>query len=332
MEYKCVDRGSVKCPCHLTTAGQCYTCGMLRTGECGCSIQWSGTCPYGELALNDGKPQPLMMAIPAEVVHQKNYSKNLTVVRLEVSAGFAQQCHRLGTYILAEIMGYMVPLSVLRSSYAVEKRRFLIGPRPYIEVAVQPLGVKTMQLMNPLNKFWSIKGPFYGGLKTAGKIDHSKPLLVIAKGTALAPFLNISTYLAGENPAKINLFIDDDKITEEFIGDYVKTAGGKNGQIRYNYIHLASEMETVMGLLDLYDQVMFLASPYYTNQVVRKLRDSGKLTANPVPSVESSGRCLIVANHANICCGLGICGSCSHTDKDGQTVKECKCVGGGNLQ
>ena len=170
---------------------------------------------------------PILM--PAEVVYQKNYSSKLTVVRLEVPAGFAQQCHRLGSYIMAQVMGYMVPLSVLHSSYAVEKRRFLIGPRPYIEVAVQPIGLKTMQLANPLSKFWNIQGPFYSGLQTAGRIDTSKPMLVIAKGTALAPFLNVARVLAGENPEKINLFIDDDKITSEFISDYVSKIGTRPG-------------------------------------------------------------------------------------------------------
>lgn len=349
MDYNCADRGSVKCPCHLTTAGQCYACGMLRTGECGCSTQWNGSCPYSEFVMNGSRPQPLPILTPAEVVYQKKYSANLTVVRLEVPAGFAQQCHRLGTYIMAQIMGYMVPLSVLKSSYAVEKRRFLIGPRPYIELAVQPIGVKTMQMVNPLNSFWSIQGPFYSGLQSIGSLDSSKPLLVIAKGTALAPFLNIAANFAGENPAKINLFVDNDKLTSEFVSDYVSVIGEKKGKdssrgkIRFNYIDLSSDMEMIMSMLDMYDQIMFLASPYYTNQVIRRLRASGRLTASVIGKGQSgiaagsnvfgsTGKCLVVANHANICCGLGICGSCSHTDKDGQTVKKCKCIEGGIFQ
>lgn len=342
MEYNCVDRGSGKCPCHLTEAGQCYACGMLRTGECGCSTQWNGSCPYSEFTMNGNRPQPLPRLTPAEVVYHKKYSSNLTVVRLEVSAGFAQQCHRLGTYIMAQIMGYMVPLSVLSSSYAVEKRRFVIGPRPYIEVAVQPIGVKTIQMMNPLNKFWSIQGPFYGGLQSIGKLDSSKPLLVIAKGTAVAPFLNIATYLTGDNPTKINLFIDDDKLTAEFIDDYIRNAGkakGKpqntaTGKIRFNYIDLAEDMETVLSMANMYDQLMFLASPYYTNLLIRRMRENGRISLSEMQNgaAAAKGRCLVVANHANICCGLGICGSCSHTDKDGQTVKRCKCIEGGLFQ
>lgn len=348
MEYKCVDQGSVKCPCHLTEAGQCYACGMLRTGECGCSTQWSGSCPYSEFVQNGSRAQPLPMLVPAEAVYHKKYSSHLMVVRLEVSAGFAQQCHRLGTYIMAQVMGYMVPLSVLKSSYAVKKRRFIVGERPYIEVAVQPIGVKTMHMVNPLNRFWSIQGPFYGGLQRIGKIDTAKPILVIAKGTALTPFLNIASNLAGDNPTKINLFVDDDKLTPEFVNDYVNNVG----KLRFNYIDLASDMDMVLSMIDMYDQVMFLASPYYTNQVIRKLRESGKLNtqaakaeavnagifaaehANSVGRgiFAQSGRCLVVANHANMCCGLGMCGSCSHTDKDGITVKKCKCIEGGIFQ
>ena len=133
--------------------------------------------------------------------------------------------------------------------------------------------------------------------------------------------------LAGENPAKINLFIDDDKITSEFISDYVSKIGA-----RFNYINLSEDMETALAMLDMYDQIMFLASPYYTNQVIRKLRGNGKLVRSRVEAVQAIGKCLVVANHANMCCGLGICGSCSHTDKDGTTVKECKCMEGGIFQ
>ena len=46
MEYKCVDRGSARCPCALMEAGQCYTCTMSRKGKCDCSVDWQGVCPY----------------------------------------------------------------------------------------------------------------------------------------------------------------------------------------------------------------------------------------------------------------------------------------------
>lgn len=41
---------------------------------------------------------------------------------------------------------------------------------------------------------------------------------------------------------KINLFIDDDKITSEFISDYVSKIG-----TRFNYINLSEDMETALA-------------------------------------------------------------------------------------
>ena len=64
MEYRCVDRGSLRCPCTLMEAGQCYTCTMSREGKCDCSESWQGVCPYNEFlqrgcetVLKDGLPE-----------------------------------------------------------------------------------------------------------------------------------------------------------------------------------------------------------------------------------------------------------------------------------
>ena len=44
-----------------------------------------------------------------------------------------------------------------------------------------------------------------------------------------------------------------------------------------------------------------------------------------ISSDEKEKEQLIIPNPANLCCGTGLCGSCSHTDKDGLTVRLCKC-------
>ena len=54
MKYKCADRGSLRCPCVLMEAGQCYACAMAREGKCDCSEDWQGVCPYNEY-LQNGK-------------------------------------------------------------------------------------------------------------------------------------------------------------------------------------------------------------------------------------------------------------------------------------
>ena len=61
----------------------------------------------------------------------------------------------------------------------------------------------------------------------------------------------------------------------------------------------------------LHPNIFLMLSPYYC----RLLAERFDLDLAQV----------IYPNHANICCGLGLCGACSHTDADGVTVRACKC-------
>ena len=60
--------------------------------------------------------------------------------------------------------------------------------------------------------------------------------------------------------------------------------------------------------------LLLMVSPYYVERIL-------KLTG-------LSKNRMITPNHSNMCCGEGCCGSCSYTDKDGITVRMCKCIGG----
>ena len=57
--------------------------------------------------------------------------------------------------------------------------------------------------------------------------------------------------------------------------------------------------------------MMFMTSPYFVQRISEEAQ---------IPM-----RQIIFPNHANMCCGEGICGACSHTDNDGTTVRACKC-------
>ena len=285
MEYKCVDAGSRRCPCQLMKAGQCYVCTMSRTGKCTCGRNWEGVCPYTEYVVNGLKSGGLLKTFRARVLEVVSYSEQLKVVTLEVPAGFAQQCRAAGSFVLAESLGCKVPLSVLRTGTAA------------VELAVQPAGPKTMDLLDPERSEWEISGPFEAGLSGGHKLRKDEPLLVIAKGTAVAPYVNLAQSLNGK------LMIDGDKLTEDFLQEYVGTD--------YEQICLGDEMDRAAAAIDSYSQVMFLASPYYTEKIL-EMRPERKDD-------------IITANHANMCCGVGICGACSCTDKDGVAVRRCKC-------
>ena len=221
-----------------------------------------------------------------------------------------------------------------------------------IEIAIQPTGPKSRALLQDLTAPWRIRGPFYGGLTALGSgiLHPADPLLVIAKGTAIAPFINmlerfcqagtqdISTACQTQSLTPgLRLLIDADKLTADFLTDYLKTQEGQS--IPWQPIRLASEMERAAMLIAESRQTLFLASPYYAAQAKKvflksaafdgaaHVQDStcGLKDREDVIS-QARNRCLLLPNHANICCGIGICGACSETDGDGVTMRKCKCV------
>lgn len=400
MEYRCVDVGSEKCPCILMEAGQCYTCRMCRDGVCACGESWRGSCPYTTWLQQGGCAQEAPRVSEASILAVREYAPHLSVVRLSVPRGLAQRCRTLGTYIIVESLGWQIPLSVLRSTYAAGAASHTtpaaastVGAAPagpastsgsastdiqsasiktdtdlipasafpsaidaagggQIEIAIQPIGPKSRALLQDLTAPWRIRGPFYGGLTALGSgvLHPADPLLVIAKGTAIAPFVNmlerfcqagtqdISTACQAQSLASgLRLLIDTDKLTADFLTDYLRTQEGQ--LIPWQPIRLASEMERAAALIAESRQTLFLASPYYAAQAKKaflksaafdgaaRVQDSTcglKDREDAISQVQN--RCLLLPNHANICCGIGICGACSETDGDGVTMRKCKCV------
>ena len=381
-------------------AGQCYTCRMCRDGVCACGESWRGSCPYTTWLQQGGCAQEAPRVSEASILAVREYAPHLSVVTLSVPRGLAQHCRTLGAYIIVESLGWQIPLSVLRSTYAAGTASHTtpaaastagaapagsastsgsastdiqsasiktdIDPIPasafpsaidaadggQIEIAIQPIGPKSRALLQDLTAPWRIRGPFYGGLTALGSgvLHPADPLLVIAKGTAIAPFINmlerfcqagtqdIST--AGQAQSLtpgLRLLIDADKLTADFLTDYLKTQEGQS--ILWQPIRLASEMERAAALIAESRQTLFLASPYYAAQAKKAFLKSAAfdgaahvqdsscgLKAREDAISQARNRCLLLPNHANICCGIGICGACSETDGDGVTMRKCKCV------
>ena len=388
MEYRCVDVGSEKCPCILMEVGQCYTCRMCRDGVCACGESWRGSCPYTTWLQQGGCAQEAPRVSEASILAVREYAPHLSVVTLSVPRGLAQRCRALGAYIIVESLGWQIPLSVLRSTYAagtashttpaaastagaapagsastdiqsasIKTDTDLIPASAFPPVidatgGGQPIGPKSRALLQGLTTPWRIRGPFYGGLTALGSgvLHPADPLLVIAKGTAIAPFINmlerfcqagtqdISTACQAQSlTSGLRLLIDADKLTADFLTDYLKTQEGQS--IPWQPIRLASEMERAAALIAESRQTLFLASPYYAAQAKKAFLKSAAfdgaahvqdsscgLKAREDAISQARNRCLLLPNHANICCGIGICGACSETDGDGVTMRKCKCV------
>ena len=303
--YECVDRGSLHCPCVLMEAGQCYSCTMIRDGKCSCqdAAGWKGSCPYTEYMQGQ---RGSAFEVDSPVVSNKTYSASLSVVRVDVPAGIAVRCRRPGTFMMAEAAGWRTPLSVLRSGMDEECQR-----GGFIEFAVQPVGPKTKWLVE--QKRWKMTGPYYSGLLGMSEGDLAKDALIIAKGTAAAPFVCSKERFTGQ----VTIYMDSNKLNDDFVQEYIC---GEEENIQYRSANLIDE-ECRMRVRNLIEKVgeegsrkiWLLVSPFYVHELTEGLPE--ELRKN-----------IIVPNPANMCCGEGICGACSHTDENGITVRLCKCT------
>lgn len=298
MGYECVDRGSDRCPCVLMEAGQCYSCTMIRDGKCSCeeAAGWKGSCPYTEYVQGC---RGHSFEYEGEILEKEQYSDTLWVVKISAPEGIIMRCRQPGVFMMAEADGWRTPLSVLRA----EERG--------LEFAVQPVGPKTKWLLK--QERWKLTGPYYSGLLGMDRDDWKQDALIIAKGTAAAPFICGRSLFTGN----VTLYMDSDKLSDNFIQEYVC---GHEDNIQYRAAVLTDEecMERCRNLVKAAaaegsQRIWLLVSPYYVRE----------LAGNLPKEVRES---IIVPNPANMCCGEGVCGACSHTDENGMTVRLCKCV------
>ena len=308
MSYICVDRGREKCPCLLMEAGQCYTCGMIKTGKCDCPAGWQGVCPYTEYIQNGKKIKELRRRQWFPVAEKKSFSKELKLAVLQVSAGFALKCKTMGTFLMVEAAGYKIPLSVMKSE--------IKGNVGNIHLAFYVTGPKTMALekMWKDGEPWCVTGPFYNGLTNSETFVTDALSVVLAKGVAAMPLINQENRIWGD---LAEMFLDKSKLPSEFLKDYMD-------DIEYESVDLEEDLDDVVEQVLVSREyclrttgkkpnVFLMVSPYYVEEILKKAC---------LPRED-----FIYPNHSNMCCGEGICGACAHTDGAGDTVRGCKCNG-----
>jgi hypothetical protein len=204
---------------------------------------------------------------------------------------------------MAQALGWRIPLSILRVGVDSEARS------SWVEILIKEEGPKSRALLAETEK-WMAAGPYYNGLLGREEMDEI-PAFIIARGSAVAPLVHMldcsEERSVNQSCIKRTLYIDDEVIPEEFMEEYLR------GHV-FQRIRL-SDPETLEKLrceAEGHQTAAFLISPYYIKQLTAGM-DKEKISRITVP------------NPANLCCGMGICGACSHTDKDGVTVRLCKC-------
>lgn len=311
MKYICADRGTGKCPCILMETGQCYTCGMISKGKCDCLASWQGVCPYNEYMQNGSRIMGESSERGFEIKSVEDFSEKLKVITLGTTMGFAAQCGKLGSFLMVEAGGYKTPVSVMKTELAP-------AGCSSVKLAVYVSGPKTAALDKAAERGGKLKvtGPFSSGLINSEKFDPHRLTLIIGKGMAIMPVIN---HIDAIGSGLLKMYLDESKLTREFVDKYVSRLEYEKTDLNdfgESLRELKRSVENDRGYCVEHTgeqpNIFLMVSPYFKSLLINEL------------SLNERG--IITPNHANMCCGEGICGACSYTDKDGVTVRLCKCA------
>lgn len=299
----CIDAGRENCPCALAEAGSCLVCGRLSGGGCeDCS--WQGTCIYTLYEQNGrrlikGRQERLL---PIEEV--RVYGEQFHVFVLRADRGFCQKAQTAGAYVFAKPESadswYGMPISVLKAE----------PDKGLIHLGVCSCGPKSAGILRE-TEYLSVRGVYYNALSGLGHLRaDGEKTVVFAKGIALAPLRNFldggSRYAA--RLSDLQLYVDLDKVGQDFFQDYFGDLPAKAVQIRqFLKEGLCPPEERERLERRPAGNVFALTSPYY----VRRIQ-------------HICGEEVVRPTEGNMCCGEGVCGACTCNDEEGRTLHRCK--------
>ncbi len=303
-KLECVDAGSEYCPCFLAETGECITCSHLQ-GKQFCDCNWRGVCIFQEYAWAGYRSRGTRGSYEAELVDKKEISPDTFVIKLKVTRTMSRELDNPGAYVFLrgkERPGFFdVPMSVMTVNTVKNE----------IDVAMQVAGAKTKALQD-INDRIIVRGPYWNGILGQRYLKCIKGgnCLVIARGIGQAPAAQVVRTLHKHNN-RVKILADPGKVGAVFIKDYI---GETCCEIEELDI-ISKQGLTVINKYLKYEDYDLIFSGGSDKQHLYILREIDNSRGNPF---------LVVTNNSQICCGEGICGSCSTRIESGVKVKACK--------
>ena len=301
---ECVDVGSEYCPCYLAEANNCIICSQLHKNEF-CDCNWKGVCVYQEFLMNGSKIKPQRDYYKSTIKDIREIGNDSYMLKLKVTKTLARQLREPGSYVFLRderLPHYFdVPMSVMQSDVINGE----------ITIAFKVVGAKTSSLIK-CDESILVKGPYWNGVYGLSNLKSvkEKTCLVVARGISQAPaLLAIEKLLKNKN--KVILILDKGSIGQIFIYDHIKD------------MDIDTYEEDLMS-----DNGKTLIKQLLLNETVALVYSAGSdlLHMNVINILDELGLdiYLAVTNNSEICCGEGICGSCTIRLKDGTRSKACK--------
>jgi len=295
----CIDAGTEYCPCHLAETNECILCSQLHGSKfCDC-LNWNGVCIYHEFINNNSKAKEGRDTYSCKVVKKELFEENLLLIKFIVPHKLAVDLSKAGSYVFVrtnENIYFDVPISILEADIETD----------IVTIMIEIRGIKTKKLLEiEEDGEITIRAPYWNGVFGLKNINNqfNSNVLVIAKGIGMAPMIPIIRKLFLNNN-QISLILDKTPYKENHVKEYLK---------EYDH-NLIEEAVLIKG--ELTDEAKALIKKSVKNEGVKYIHIAGAdiLTVKIIEyldEIEAKDVSLSCCNNTKMCCGEGICGSCT---------------------
>ena len=308
----CIDAGTEFCPCHLAESGECILCSQLQGSHfCDC-LNWKGVCIYQEFYDNGNKAKEQRKVYKCKVSEKVLYPDDVLLVKFEAPHKLVIDLARPGSFIFVrseENVYFDVPISILDSDIETN----------IISIMIEIRGIKTKQLLNiEAGGNITIRGPYWNGVFCLKNIRKQKnnDTIVIARGIGMAPMIPVIKRLI-ENDNTVTLIVDKQPFKDIYVTEWLD---------KFNIV--PQEMNLIeKGELSPEGKVAIKSLIKYNNISLIHIAGADILTYSVIDFLDSLERediDLSCCNNFKMCCGEGVCGSCTARFSGHRVKRFCK--------
>lgn len=317
MDYEvinCIDAGTEFCPCSLAEVNQCLLCSQLAGKNfCDCT-NWTGVCIYQEYIWNGKCSKAGRSSIDCKIIEISWLQQSIFKLKVSIPNSLARALIYPGSYIYIKPIKYsdyfFAPISIMECD--VEHNS--------ISLLIEVKGIKTTLLSRQtIGDIVSIKGPYWNGIQGLKNINNCKNsnVIFVLRGIGQAPSLPVLNKLSlEENNNNITIFLDETYKKLNLINDYKDK----------DNVTIIKCSTLDKGLLKKDFSLQFQNLIKTNNYQLVHCGGPDILSYRLVQEIESacSNVTTSCCNNFKMCCGEGICGSCTIKTKDHKLRKMCK--------
>ena len=310
---ECIDSGTEYCPCKLAEAGECIICSQLQ-GGCFCDcLNWKGVCIYHEFINNGSKAKEGRKTYNCLVKETKLYEKDILLIKFEVPHKLAIDLVKSGSFIFVrpdeDNIYFDVPISILESNIETN----------IVSIMIEIRGIKTKNLLEIKDgESITIRGPYWNGVFGLNNLNSqtNNNVLVLARGIGMAPMIPVIRKLS-INKNNINLILDNTPYKDNYVKEYLDEYSVK----------ITNEILIDKG--ELSDESKVIIKNLINEKDIKYIHIAGAdiLTVKLIDYLNSLDRKdikLSCCNNIKMCCGEGICGSCTVRFSGHRVKRFCK--------